>query len=441
MERLRRFFKSSWLVPFLVLFALLFFYFAGVSLDYGDDGIYALQAAEMGPLAMALQFRQTWSARLVIEAICFSLYLLPSFVWKVINCLMVVLLAYSFVKLLGARGDRRMAWLACGAVCVYPLAEMISAGWAVTCCNYLWPLALGVYALTPWVDRLAGRTVRLHSKILSVLALAYAANADQMLAILVGFTIVFFVAMVRGKLRFGAYEAVWVLALCAMAVLYLTAPGPGLRIAEESARFQSTYGDVGVLGRLYNVFMVTNWYVLFHRGLPLLLLSLVVCLAVFAESECAVRRSVACFPLAFGLAAGPLFPMAVALFPGLGNLQGYSVDYPMQFASGTSAIVPFALFCLFWGCLAAGVVFAAGKAALPVLLVLAAGLCSQLVMFLAPSAIISYQRYTIYLQMALVLAALRLFAAARRGGHTRAVAGAAGAVMAGGNLISLYLSW
>ena len=79
-----------------------------------------------------------------------------------------------------------MNWVLVGLLLIYPLAELGGAGWIATTTNYIWPLALGVFVLTGTARVLRGERVAWWMHILYLPAMIYAANAEQMCAVLLG---------------------------------------------------------------------------------------------------------------------------------------------------------------------------------------------------------------------------------------------------------------
>lgn len=433
--------KRSTVTPYAVLFCIFMLFFSGVSVEFGDDMAFRSMLNGVSPLQAALDYRQAWSARIVIETVLLYLYSWPPVVWRVINSAMVVLLAYAFARMAGADCDRRLNWLACGFVCLYPFTEMVSAGWMTTTCNYLWPVALGLYALTPWMDTLMGEKPKAVHCVLALLALVYAANAEQMLAIAMGVTLVGYAGLVLQHRRPGVFHIVWVVVVVGMAVQTLMAPGPALRIVEEAARLYPDFETVSPIKRIYDVFMDMSWYI-FIRVLPVFIAALVVALSVFQRTKKLVWRALSLVPLGFSLALGPLYSVTTSLFPSLYVLRDKSFEY--DFFSAVSSAVPFLLYLAVWVIFLVSI-YRAGEdkaQARTLSIIFVAGLCSQLIMFMAPSAVVSYQRYTVYLQMGMLLVAYILMCSLEELENRCAYKLGAGAVAAFsvGNIVNLFLA-
>lgn len=116
-----------------------------------------------------------WTSRILIEGVLISLATGPHFIlFALIDTLMWLLLAYSLQVLT----NWRRPWLVVGLLLCYPFQQMNSAGWMATLINYLWPVALGTYALSVlWrlftTGHLSWATIAM-----STLALLFATNFE-----------------------------------------------------------------------------------------------------------------------------------------------------------------------------------------------------------------------------------------------------------------------
>ena len=179
-------------IPFYVLFGVYWVLFLCVGLGYADDIRLGAMAREDGVWQSTVYIWQTWSTRFLVELVTFACYIPHTIVWRTLQALTVALVAYSLSRLLCKRPSRKTNWLVCGVVCIYPMADMLSAGWIATTCLYWWTLALFLYSLIPWKKYFAGEKVSPHSYVLSILAVFYAVFAEQLTALAAGFVLLAF---------------------------------------------------------------------------------------------------------------------------------------------------------------------------------------------------------------------------------------------------------
>ncbi len=91
-------------------------------------------------LSIAIKRYSTWTSRFLIDLTNFVFISLPSFIWKVID---IVVLAFCY-KVLAKLSNHYigMALL----ICAYPFQHMASAGWVASTINYVWPFTAALVA-------------------------------------------------------------------------------------------------------------------------------------------------------------------------------------------------------------------------------------------------------------------------------------------------------
>jgi len=107
-----------------------------LSTNVGDDMVYFKTLLDgNSSLGEILAHRyETWSSRMVIEAVLIPLVHCP-LLWKILDIVIFTSLPVLLCGLLGVTGRGR--WFVTGLVLLYPFADMASAGWIATTTNYL----------------------------------------------------------------------------------------------------------------------------------------------------------------------------------------------------------------------------------------------------------------------------------------------------------------
>lgn len=173
-----------------------------------------------------------YSSRLVIEG-TLVIVSRSMLLWKILDILVWILLAWSLAKLLHVTDDTKMNWIVIGFVLLYPMGEMSSAGWSATMTVYVWPLAFGLYALTILTRICREERIRPHTWILAILTTCFAANNEQMCMILFPAFLIGFLYAWKQKKR-GAPALLLFLFITAAALVFaLTCPGNKARALEE----------------------------------------------------------------------------------------------------------------------------------------------------------------------------------------------------------------
>lgn len=174
--------KRSWLQyqDRVLLFLVILSIFVLHALAFGNaqiaDDTYFASALNGRSLAEFAAFRYLhWSGRVPIE-MALVLIVGHPWLWKLMNGLMLLLLCYSAgrVSLAGTRTSIAASTSLAFALfmLITPAILSESAWWMTGSLNYLWPVALGMYGLIPFVDtKNHGRITRLGFLLASGLAM------------------------------------------------------------------------------------------------------------------------------------------------------------------------------------------------------------------------------------------------------------------------------
>ena len=220
--------------PFLVYAVIMaVFHFLMEENPILDAMRYFSKVLDEGTLGGFLMERYTeYSSRLIMEGILIHTSRV-FWLWKILDFLVWMLLAWSFSKLFDTLHDRKMNWIIVGFILLYPISELSSAGWITTLSVYVWPLAFGVYALTAIMRIHRGEKIPWYTWILLLLAELYAANMEQMCAILVVFFFCAWLYYLTRKKHFVFGFFLMTLIPAAELCFSLTCPGNKVRMAEE----------------------------------------------------------------------------------------------------------------------------------------------------------------------------------------------------------------
>ena len=273
--------KNIWIWG--IFFAVsLFLIHISIRIYSGDEIVYfSSMMDDKSFWTFARERYSQWTSRIIIETILVFManhYLL----WKAGNVLLYVLWVYSLCKI--TKHDIGMIM---GLAMLYPVVDMLSAGWIATSLNYFWPLVLGTYSLVAVDKAVCGKKVRFYELVLSLTAELVAVNAEQyvVLHMLCLGTILLYLLAKREsvKNKYGIVGVHFVIALIGFAFI-ITCPGnEARRIAETHARMQD-FGNLSLFDKLIYGFNTTISGFLNQMCLLVLLLVIIIFI-------CAVKKS------------------------------------------------------------------------------------------------------------------------------------------------------
>lgn len=232
---------------------------AWISPDFGDDLAYARVRQEQSLSEFLAERYDSWSSRLLIEAVM-MLLINHSLIWRVLNIAVVLLLIWITADLFGIGNRLQAQFLFFVSVWMIPFASLCSAGWITTTTNYLWVLALGLLALRPIGHWLKGESCPEWEYLICPLCALYAANMEQMGAILLGSYLVFGGYLVYLKRRLSPFYFIQ-LGLTLVSMLFiLSAPGNAVRSLAGTEVIFREFSDMSVGEKLWMGFLENAHY-------------------------------------------------------------------------------------------------------------------------------------------------------------------------------------
>ena len=399
--------KKKYYVAAIAFFYLMFHIF--ITPDYWDDATFMKELQRFGYNIFAYtKYRYNGGSSRIFVEICLTVVAaLPSILWKIIDVFMIVLLYlqldYFSEYALCVKGKGRAALLAL-LVCAYPFSAMASAGWMATTTNYLWVLALGLYAINRIVKvTVYQKSLSVAEHVWLVLAVLYSASYEIMAVIL--FLAVIAAIVYRRVKKEEIPVILWgIMAIVISLLVYIVCcPGNRNRILSDAENWMPEYFQLNIPDKI-RMGMVTAF--LHFVSIPSAIFFLFSCLCflgtVFRTKD-GYKRIIALFPVVIDIFWSTYY--LLSYFKGE-NVMTYQAPAPLMGGADTSEqialLVSLALwlitvicamfwsferFQMFWSCL----------------LLLGVGCAPELIIGFTPTVIASMLRTTIYLYLTMIL--------------------------------------
>ncbi len=414
-------------VFFLILLAVHFF----IKTDFGDDVHYATEWGKE-PLSVFLKGRYDWwSSRVVIEAVMLPLTAAPVWIWKLLNIWMVLLLVINTADLFAVERKVQAQLFSFAGIWMVPLLTINGAGWITTTTNYLWVLSLGLVALRPLKHWLCREKCAGWEYLACPLCTLYAANMEQMGAVLCGAYLVCGAYLLVRKRKISPFYLVQVLLVLGMLYYVLSSPGNGWRNQYEVERYFPEFESLSIWEKLHMGFLETGQYYLAggdKRGCYVFALLAGALFAALLQKTVKAggaargkrfadwcRLLVALAPAAFYWGVGHLgnYLLSRAALPRGGHIVGVlcgnrSLPGLGEYPAGLVALQTAAYLILLL-CTALAVWFVHGKSEETLLewIVLAAGFMSRVIIGFSPTIYVSGERTALFCSAAFLIVAFR----------------------------------
>ena len=407
-------------------FLLLLILHAFAEPNYGDDLVNARVYWDWKLIDYLKDRYASWSSRVIIEMVMMPLTVLPVWIWRSLNALMVALLVCNVGDLFGL--DEKKEKLQ--AQCIFflliwsvPLASIRSAGWIATTTNYLWPLSLGTVALRPLKHFAKGQKCKSWEYILCPLCALYAANMEQTGAILLGVYLVFGVYLLMKKRKLSPFYFLMLLLVIFSVYAILKSPGNIKRNNREMEHYFPEFQYLAPYEKLVMGFiMSTQYYVAAGDGKVNFIFAILAGVLLWEtagrwqrKSTCFIRLLTALLPFVFYWCFGPTGHYLLR--------QGYlkrGLNILLMF--GENRYLPGLGQCTVWmvamqvigylillACVFLTVCFLHGKSeeTLLQLLILGAGFTSRVIIGFSPTVYASGARTALFASAAFLIVAMR----------------------------------
>lgn len=353
---------------------------------------------------------QNWSSRIFIEFILCFVLKTSKYLWILIQSLMAVLVCYSLSKLFVKENKTKNNFMLMSMILIYPYYTMHQTGWASTSINYLWPLATGLFAMIPIRKAWDNEKIKWWQFPLYWIALIFAANQEQMAALILGFYVVFIILMIlRKDKKIKCYMFINAILALFSVIFILTCPGNAIRQAEELYRFKG-YEMLSFIEKFVLGFTSTFGDIIEKQNTVYILLTTLMAIYVFTNYKEKLYRIVASIPLLSILLLGTFLPVLNGMFPYLSvfknlitekdilltvaNCNNIYYAFPIIFAFGNFICIAVTLLLIFKNL----------KSNIAILTFLA-GLASRIIVAFSPTVFVSKTRTMIFFDFSMIVVA------------------------------------
>lgn len=393
-----------------VLFGLIVFtlhLYAGT--DQRDDLWFAQQLDKYSFFSYLKMRYATWTSRLLIEGALVWVVSKNVWVWRILNTLAVLLLAYSFAGILLPKGKEKWTPFVLPTLFLIPLSTLSSAGFAATTINYIWPLACMLFAIYQSVKIIRGEKGTLLLQGLGLIASIFAASMEQVATVMAGVCIAFLILIWIREKRIDIYTNC-LLGISILEMLFaLTCPGNAQRALVETDAHFPEYVTAGFIEKLEMGFLSESAYYFgtHETNYILLVFSFVLCFILWKQKK--ILPLILQLPgLFFGL-----FWRGIRFLSRFGilfnHLNGFRNIYPASFCDFTpwKVFLEEMVFLTFWILLVYGI-YQASTTPLKSLIgicLLSAGFFSRLILGFSPSIYISGYRTALIMSVSILMTA------------------------------------
>lgn len=324
-NRLSKLSRSS-LPVYLVLFLVILVHRFSIQTFYGDDLWFASCLDETLPTSTALlhywRYRYAnWSSRLLIETLLIFMSKVPM-LWCVLDAFIMVLIVWSVCQLTGTHKRPVYAWFVSICLLLLPPKLLQSAGWIATTMNYSWPLAFGLFALIPVRNALLEERWTWRCCFLSIPALLYASNHEQLCVVLFGILIAFFIYSRRSQKNASLFVGMHLLVVVISLLFIAICPGNRARFVSETETWFPLFSQLSIIKKAEIGISSTGYLLIMQPNCLFTIFCIFLFLMIMYQKTDIRLCLIASFPLSAALIWGILAEPLRIYFPSVFALRG-----------------------------------------------------------------------------------------------------------------------
>ena len=326
---------------------------------------------------------------------------------------MVTLAGYSISKLFVKNNENKnenMIMLI-AMILIYPIMQMNSAGWAATTINYMWPLATGLFALIPIRKIWDGEKIKFWQYPLYVFALIFAANQEQVCAILLGTYLLFTILMIIKNKKIHPFMIIQTLLVIASLIFILTCPGNAIRTESEIRDNFKDFGMLTILDKIGVGLTSTMGLIIDKGNIVFALMTILIAIYVFSNYKEKLYRVVSLIPVFSILGLCYFKTNVVAIFPFFGTLKELIREEQIMLTAANCNnlfnVIPIIFASVNFICIIMSLLLIFKNLKNNVaLLVFLVGLASRLIMGFSPTVFVSGERTMLFLDFSMIIVAI-----------------------------------
>lgn len=404
--RLRRDLSESVLqyIPFGLFFLVMFIIHINITIGIYDDAFFAAILDNQSFFGYLMERYQIWTSRLFIEGV---LIVVSRFhiLWRIADTLIMLGISLFFSWVFNSEKKHIVNWFIVFLMMAFPFGILNTAGWIATTLNYTWPFAAGLVSLIPIIKYYRNEEVSNWQLAISFILLLFAANQEQMCAVLIAIIFYSIVMMKINKRQISKFIIVEFIISLLSLVFIMTCPGNDARtITETQTRFPE-FAELSLLTKIDIGFASTMFPMLTQIDCTFLIFVTLLPFAVFSIKGVKPVLIASVYPLLITL-----------LFGVFGSFLESRISIIALFRNGLETMRTNTVFVnlliltvLVSVCLVIWFYYEDKKKAFFLIFILGLGFATRMVMAFSPTIWASSTRTYCFLYFAFIIASIILF--------------------------------
>lgn len=230
------------IIPFLILFAIMIYIHLGQKMQVGDDFWFRKVSSQYSLINYLHMRYMSWTGRLSSEIIFYYIFRDNGYLWKIINPICIVVVAYSISRIIMNKEDNKKKFILNSYICLSLIfigkgVILLAVMWITGSVVYLWCMAAGLIAILPFVDALKGKYKGTFNIFYLLCAIFASAGEEQVSLVLLAFALIINLYIYIRDKKIYKFLVLEILLILSDTIILFVAPGNYARASEEIINF------------------------------------------------------------------------------------------------------------------------------------------------------------------------------------------------------------
>ena len=256
-------------IPYFILAVLMLLVFLKRTITPGDDEWFSaiLNDAFNGNLMDYLHHRYTsWTGRIVIESIMVPMFGYNLWVWRILNTIMTVILAFGIYKLIPYKyvdkitASKRLLIKSVICISIFTIHKdvfLTAISWITGSFNYLWPVSCALLVILPFKNALFNEEFNKKWYFILIFAVILGANMEQASLVILCFALITNIYLIIRDKKIRVDLIIFNIFIAVNTAILFLAPGNYARSLSETINW---FGQWDMISLPTKVMMGTNLF-------------------------------------------------------------------------------------------------------------------------------------------------------------------------------------
>lgn len=292
--------------PFILFGAIFFIAQCFINLYPGDDTYFIETVSKSKSIMDFVIMRyETWGGRISSELFISIFSLLPLFIWRILNTVIVVgfivcvssIVKLSISKESSEKNDIIINSFVCLSFFIVPISVTTRAcSWFTGSFFYLWPTFFCFIGMSPFIYKIYNKNISKGYFIMAMLSVLYASYMEQTGAILICFGIMTLLYLYKRDKKIYMDLVVENVFILINLIIYILAPGNDLRKISETQTWYPTFDNLSLFQKAYQGICWTHSHLVRETTILMLIISLFLFIIFINKNDKLLAKIAVCIP-------------------------------------------------------------------------------------------------------------------------------------------------